>query len=490
MLNYLRIFSLVSLIVVSSIAVISGMWFRSEAMDELARMFEKNNAALAQGYINAVWQPAREAILPLTQGDPAALKGNQDVADFAKNTLRYFKQMPILRVNFYSAGGKLLMSGNIEKTLKIPNSPASPDTMFVLKQMSRPTPTSQILEDTQGDEKRTIHLLQTLVPIHPPGASDAAKPEGMIEILYDVTDAWDQLWYFQIYGTGGILFVFFIFLVVLSITSRTAEAVISKQHEANIELAAEAAAAQAQTEQKSQFLANISHELRTPLNAIIGFSDVIKNEVIATIHDQKYHDYINDIHSAGVHLLSLINDILDFSKAEAGKLELEVSEINATKMIQNCLRLVQPRAQAGNITLVDMLPKDHCALVTDGKKFKQIMLNLLSNAVKFTPDGGRVTVKMWRDVTDNSCTFEVSDTGIGIAPKDISKAMSPFGQIDNTLKRKYEGTGLGLPLTKKFVELMGGRFNIESTLGTGTTISFTLPNEIEPADGVTIKHVS
>ncbi|NBX03768.1 MAG: sensor histidine kinase [Alphaproteobacteria bacterium] len=490
MSNYLRLFSLLSLGIIAGIAMLGGGWFKTTATDELTRMFEKNNGALAQGYINAVWQPHRATIVPLTQGDPALLKNNPEVTTFARATLRYFQQMPILRVNFYSSAGKLLMSGNVAKSISLPNSPASPDPMFMLTQMSRPTLGSQVIEGVDAATGEKTKILQTLIPVREPGSNMNVPPEAAIEILYDVTELWNQLLYYQIYGTGGILLVFMLFLVMLSVVSRHAEAIIAKQHEANFSLAAEAAAAQAQTEQKSQFLANISHELRTPLNAIIGFSDIIKNEVIATIHDQKYHDYINDIHNAGVHLLSLINDILDFSKAEAGKLELEVSEINAAKMVQNCLRLVQQRAQAANVTLVESIPKENCAIITDSKKFKQVMLNLLSNAVKFTPDGGSVTVKMWRNISDNSCTFEVVDTGIGIAPKDISKAMSPFGQVDNGLKRKYDGTGLGLPLTKKFVELLGGKFNIESVVGQGTTISFTLPHEVVSSEHVIVKQAS
>jgi two-component system cell cycle sensor histidine kinase PleC len=248
--------------------------------------------------------------------------------------------------------------------------------------------------------------------------------------------------------------------------------------------------AQAENRDKSQFLANISHELRTPLNAIIGFSEIIKMEVMPKVEDKKYHEYVNDINTSGVHLLSLINDILDFSKAEAGKLALEVSEVNATKMVQNSMRLVSPRAESANVKLVEQLPKEQIIIITDGKKFKQVLLNLLSNAVKFTPSGGQVSVTCWHNITEDTYTFEVADTGIGIAPKDISRAMSPFGQVDNTLKRKYEGTGLGLPLTKKFVELMGGKFNIESELNKGTKVIFTLPREVKEREGVIVKQAT
>ena len=272
-----------------------------------------------------------------------------------------------------------------------------------------------------------------------------------------------------------VVILFLTLISLLIMLSRKAENIIARQHETNLELAATAAAAEAENRDKSQFLANVSHELRTPLNAIIGFSEIIKNEVLGTIDNPQYQDYIRDIHTSGVHLLSLINDILDYSKAEAGKLDLELAEVDVTKIIMNSMRLVSPRAEAAQVQLVENLPQVHFVLNTDAKKLKQVLLNLLSNAVKFTPAGGSVTVSAWENIADKSVAVEVKDSGIGIAPKDISRAMAPFGQVDNALSRKYEGTGLGLPLTKKFVELMGGTFTIASELNVGTTVTFTLP---------------
>ena len=301
--------------------------------------------------------------------------------------------------------------------------------------------------------------------------------EAIGEIRYDVTPQWKQLDLFQQMGTGGVIALFLVVIGTLLFTSNSARySIIAKQHETNLELAMQpqAASAQAENRDKSQFLANVSHELRTPLNAIIGFSEFIKSERSGPIGNEKYAEYMRDIHSSGVHLLSLINDILDYSKAEADKLELEISEVDSTKAVRNCMRLVSPRAEGAQVQLIEEIPREHFILKTDAKKLKQVMLNLLSNAVKFTPAGGSVTVTMWQNVVDGALSIEVKDTGIGIAPKDISRAMAPFGQVDNTLSRKYEGTGLGLPLTRKFVEIMGGTFSIASEVGKGTTITITL----------------
>jgi two-component system cell cycle sensor histidine kinase PleC len=201
------------------------------------------------------------------------------------------------------------------------------------------------------------------------------------------------------------------------------------------------------------------------------------------VGNDQYRDYVRDIYGSGSHLLSLINDILDFSKAEAGKLEVDIGEVNISKIIRNSMRLVMPRAQTAEVELLEAIPKDQYVIETDGKKVKQVILNLLSNAVKFTPPGGEVKVVMWENVLEDTITIEVRDSGIGIAAKDISKVMSPFGQVDSALSRKYEGTGLGLPLSRKFVEILGGKFDIRSKVNVGTVISFTLPKKYVSGEG-------
>ncbi|MCB2082248.1 MAG: sensor histidine kinase, partial [Rickettsiales bacterium] len=186
-------------------------------------------------------------------------------------------------------------------------------------------------------------------------------------------------------------------------------------------------------------------------------------------------DYIRDIHNSGVHLLSLINDILDYSKADAGKLEVEMTDVDITKIMRNSMRLVAPRAQEASVNLTSELPKEHLVIHTDARRLKQVILNLLSNAVKFTPAGGQVKLSLWREMSDQAIIIEVKDTGVGIAPKDISKVMSTFGQVENELSRRYEGTGLGLPLSKRLVELMGGELEIRSKVNEGTTVTIVLP---------------
>jgi len=223
---------------------------------------------------------------------------------------------------------------------------------------------------------------------------------------------------------------------------------------------------------KSDFLANMSHELRTPLNAIIGFSEVLSERMFGEINE-KQADYLKDIHESGRHLLSLINDILDLSKIEAGRMDLELSTFDLPGALSNAMTLVRERAQRHGIQLSLEVDKRLGAFQADERKFKQIVVNLLSNAVKFTPDGGKVAVSAKMDTTH--VEVAVQDTGIGIAPEDQAAVFEEFKQVGRDYTRKAEGTGLGLALTKRFVELHGGEVRLESAVGQGSTFTIKLP---------------
>lgn len=227
---------------------------------------------------------------------------------------------------------------------------------------------------------------------------------------------------------------------------------------------------------KSEFLAVMSHELRTPLNAILGFSEVIKDEVFGPNGNAQYRDYAKFIHECGHHLLGLITDILDLSKIESMSEELHEEAIEIPEIIQSAVKLVGQRAEQTGPKVKLELPAKLPALRADARKLKQILVNLISNAVKFTGTSGQVTLRSWYR-TDCGFVFQISDTDIGIAPEDIPKAFSHFGQIDDHLRRRYPGTGLGLPLTKALVELHGGTIDLESKVDVGTTVTVCFPAE-------------
>ena len=227
---------------------------------------------------------------------------------------------------------------------------------------------------------------------------------------------------------------------------------------------------------KSVFLANMSHELRTPLNAIIGFAQMMMRQTYGPLGDAHYDDYSQGIFESGDHLLSLINDILDISKIEAGQVDLNETELDTAMVIKDCRRLIEARAEEAGLTLRDDFGDGLPALRADERMLKQMLLNLLSNAVKFTERGGEITISS--ELTSlGSVKLSVADTGIGIATSDIPKAMSTFGQVGDTLNRRFGGTGLGLPLVKALAEMHDGGFEIESAVGAGTKATIWFPKD-------------
>jgi PAS domain S-box-containing protein len=234
--------------------------------------------------------------------------------------------------------------------------------------------------------------------------------------------------------------------------------------------------AKAANKSRSEFLAMMSHELRTPLNAVIGYSEIIKEETFGPVGSPKYREYVDDIHNSGCHLLNIINDILDLSKLETGGLELRETNVAVGAALEASARLVRERATNDGVTLEMTGADDLPPLRADERKLKQIIVSLLSNAIKFSHRGGTVTLNAWCR-PDSGYVFQVADTGIGMALEDIPKALAPFGQIDSDLNRRYEGTGIGLPLTKALVEMHSGSIDVQSKLGAGTTVTVRFPAE-------------
>ena len=226
---------------------------------------------------------------------------------------------------------------------------------------------------------------------------------------------------------------------------------------------------------KSQFLANMSHELRTPLNAIIGFSLVMRDQMMGHMENKKYLEYSSDIHESSNHLLRVISDILDISKIEAGGLNLEESMVTLAEAVESCRQLVIDSIYQKNLQLIIDIPDNLPDLYADGTRVKQIIINFLSNASKFTPANGTIQLDGEIDSSGNFIV-RVKDSGIGIAEEDISKVLEPFGQVDDIMTRTHEGTGLGLSLCNILVEQHGGTMTLESELGVGTTVTAIFPS--------------
>ncbi len=251
---------------------------------------------------------------------------------------------------------------------------------------------------------------------------------------------------------------------------------IAERRRAEVNLRSAKEQAEIASRAKSEFLAMVSHELKTPLNAIIGFSEILANQTLGPIGKEQYLDYASDIQDSGHYLLKIINDILDLSRIETGNLTLIEEQVDLVSVVRSTVRLIRPRAEMIGLALETEFPAaGSLGVMGDARAMKQIMVNLLSNAVKFTPKGGRVTVIVGLDAGCPVVT--VADTGIGIPDDDLHRVYEPFVQVDTSLARRFEGTGLGLTLTKRLVELHGGELILRSALGAGTTVTVRLPQD-------------
>ena len=458
-------FAITGLALLAAAAALLIISFRVQEIGTLEQTTERDNVSLARILRNAVW-PRFSDFIATAGGLPAnELAAHPSVPEIDRLIHTLIQGSAIVRVKIYDRDGTVTYA--TEHALI--GDKESDNPRFAVARTGRIASehvTARDRDDFAGAPY--AHLVASYVPMR---AADG-KVEGVIEVYQDVSAQMAHIGRtvgLQIVVTAAVLGV--IYLALVLIVGRADKAVAEKQRALEHALAEAEAANRAKTE----FLANMSHELRTPLNAIIGFSEIIERATLGPVANPRYVEYAGDIHSSARHLLAIINDILDLSKVEAGKMPLEDHEVAPAELIEASLGLIRGHAEEKGIALAAEVPTSRPRLRADERRLRQVLLNLLSNAVKFTPEGGRIAVTV--SERPEGLAITVADTGIGMAPADIPKALSPFGQVDGSLARRYEGTGLGLPLTKALIELHAGSLAIASTPGRGTTVTVVLPPE-------------
>lgn len=452
----------------------------------------EQNSSISAIYKRDIWNVNSSAVRNINNLDIDDLFVDKEIIKLAKDSFKFFS-MAGADVAVYAKGGEKIMANNDAHEKRIVNDKSQSlyyqfltkiDRYFLKNYISdQPLANayrgktqhnliSRAIEVDYDNNVNEISYISSYIPIidSHDGSFDIV---GVIEITRDITEQWESISFLEQRIFMSFLAVFLVFFSIVTYNTSYAQKVINKQFETNKDLAEAKHRAEIESSAKTEFLANISHELRTPLNAIIGFSELILSETYGKMENLQYKDYVQDINNSGKHLLGVINDILDFSKASADKLKVEKIEIDLNKVASSSMRFVKPRADEAGVHLIEKLPKEHIIILADPKRLKQALLNLLSNSVKFTPTDGSVTLSVKKDPVKKKVYISVIDTGIGMSDQDIPKALATFGQVDNKLSRKYEGTGLGLPLTKKLIELMEGKFDIKSKEKKGTKVTIT-----------------
>lgn len=453
-----------------------GHVYRSAAVENLERMVTQNNLLLTRAFTNSVW-PRFSSLFRSGNGlTPVELRSHPQTGELRREIVRLMSGTGVVKVKIHDLDGLTVFStdprqvGGSERT-----NPGllSARNGRVASELTNGDPT----ESADG-RRAPRDVVASYIPIY--GAGPARGIEGVLEIHSDVTSLRQQaLWHKVSEEVAANRLMLLLMFVVLLYAIHRAERIMNRRRRDDARHAANVA----QAEFASKLLANMSHELRTPLNAVIGFSEMMKDDILGPVNNPRYKRYAADIHVSGQHLLRIVDDILDMAKIESGAFELSEHDLDVAGTVEASLRLVKDRAERGGLTLSAEIPENVPLLRADRRLVKQILLNLLTNAVRFTPEGGKVTVKAGMNAA-GALWIAVTDTGLGIPEDQIAKALQPFGQLHGSLSRRDRGTGLGLSLVKRFVEVHGGTLELRSEVGAGTAVTVKFPPErvVRPQD--------
>jgi len=471
MINLTRKFAIVGGAVLLLSAAVLGYIQYSLAVERLRANAERGNVVLAQAMANGLTDELARVLALADRAQRASLDEEFSLRQLQGRVIAQLAGLSITKVKLYSTDGLTLFSTEFSEIGQDKGADQGYRSALRGRVASRLLYKNHV-RSFDGDVADR-NLVESYVPLRYAGPGTAVI--GVFELYSDVTGLLASVQRGLITQGTIIAATFLAIYILLMLVVRRADRLLRRQHEANLALAADVARAEVAHQTKSEFLANMSHELRTPLNAILGFSEVLAREYFGKLAP-KQQEYLSDIRKSGQHLLDLINDILDMTKIEVGKLDLREAVVDLGRVIENCMPLVRERAQANDIALKTEFAPALPHLRADERRIRQIVVNLLSNAVKFTEPGGTVTVGA-APRRDGSVEIFVSDTGVGMTEAELAVALLPFRQVDNSLARRHEGTGLGLPLARELARLHGGELRVSSAPGRGTVVTVRLPPE-------------
>ncbi len=449
---------------------------RNATSDQIKGMARQNNSHFIRALSNGLLERARP-VLRTEQGRDAGRKPAAAFGSLDREVRRHLVGTSILKVILYDPSGQAAYSTD-RRDLGRDFSHHRQFTTAIAGGIDTEYGFHQRFSAHAGTHTN-LWVLSTYLPIR--AQYDRGPIIGVVEIYSDITSIRQSLITAAL-RTGAIIGAAFIVVFgMLLLMVWRADQTVREEQDAKLAMANAVAQAEATAKEKSQFLANMSHELRTPLNAIIGFAEILGNEIKGPLGDASYKEYITDIGKSGQHLLNIINEVLDLVKAESGTMVVDAQPTNLVSVAKGVARMLAPEAEGLGNTLAVETIGNVSAIETDPRKVRQVLINIVANGLKFTPEGGSVRILLGQDDLTGQTQIRVVDTGIGMRPEDIPVAESPFGQVENVFTRTHKGTGLGLPLSRKFIEALGGTFLIESAPGEGTTVTLTLPEKYRPA---------
>ncbi len=444
--------------------------------DQTDRIAEETSRYVIQALSNGLLKKAMPVfdLREMASGPRQAHPAYQDLDAAARS---YLAGTPILKLKIYNTAGRVIYSTNPEELGS--NASSNPRFQRALA--------GDIVTDRQYRSKflawsgprENIWILADYLPMLT--AYDQGPKIGVIEIYRDITALHESTKQLTITAATVISGAFLLLFILLVSMVWRAERKTQAEHDAKLSLARAIGEAEATAREKTQFLARISHELRTPLNAIIGFAEILGSEIKGPLGHPCYKEFVNDIGKSGHYLLNIINEVLDLVKAESGTMAVNAELTDVIAVTQSVSRMLAPEAAGlGNILTVETIGEIG-AIETDAGKLRHILINIVNNGLKFTPEGGEVCIKIDQDPETRDLHIRVIDNGIGMRAEEIPIAQTPFGQVQNVFTRTHKGTGLGLPLSIRFTEVMGGTLVIESKPQVGTTVTITLPEKPLPA---------